>query len=71
LFERRNCLTHNDGYPTKKYMKKFQVDENQKLTPDQEYISDSINLIETHMSRIHNHFYKKYIIHHVYEKFLD
>jgi len=52
-------------------MKKFQVDENQKLTPDQEYISDSINLIETHMSRIHNHFYKKYIIHHVYEKFLD
>ena len=71
LFERRNCLTHNDGNPTKKYMKMFHADENQNLTPNIDYISNSISLVEKFMSIIHNYFYSKFIKTYVYEKFLD
>jgi|APSaa5957512535_1039671.scaffolds.fasta_scaffold33218_4 hypothetical protein len=71
LFERRNCLTHNDGNPTKKYMKTFHVDKNQNLTPNIDYISNSISLIEEFMAIIHSYFYSKFIKTYIYEKFLD
>jgi hypothetical protein len=71
LFERRNCFTHNDGNPTPKYMKTFHVDKNHNLTPNRDYISNSITLIEQFMAIIHQYFYSKFIKTYVYEKFLD